>query len=168
MRRNNNNHLSLYGGGDDSDDDFYGGNMPAELAAYGGKKRKRSASKASRASRKRSRSRSSSRKRSAKEKKTYTLVSADGKELGGEYVGTSPSAAAKKAAKSKLPKKGTGTATVYIRQVTLGKGHNKVFCYHASQKMVEAPAHFKKLGITSGKVREVRVKALDCPKNLLD
>lgn len=136
---------------------------------YFGGKKKRSASKASRKSSKsksRSRSRSkSSRGKVERVKKTYTLVSAGGKDKGGEFVGTSPSAAARKAAKTNLPKKGSGSATVYIRQMTQGKGHNKVFCYNATQRMIDAPEHMRKLGV-KGKIREIIVKKKGCPKNV--
>lgn len=131
---------------------------------YGGKKRSRSKTTQKTKSTK-SRSRSRSKGKIERVKKTYTIVSAGGKDKGGEFVGTSPSAAARKAAKVNLPKKGTGSATVYIRQMTQGKGHNKVFCYNATQRMIDAPEHMRKLGV-KGKIREIIVKKKGCPKKV--
>jgi hypothetical protein len=128
------------------------------------KSSRRSKSKGSRRSKsKGSRRSSGSRRSTIKKKKTYTRVTKDGKDLGGEYTGTSPSDAARKAAKrsDKLPEKGNGEATICVRQVTRGTGHGKVICYKAKQTMVPPTEHMIKVW---GRDPKQKVRKVDLTK----
>jgi len=134
-----------------------------DLFDGGARRRSKSKSK-SRKSKSRSKSSRRSRSKTSKTKKTFTRVTRSGQDLGGEYTGTSPSDAARKAAKksNKLPKKGTGEAEICVRQITRGRGHNKISCYKATQKMVPPTEHMiKKWGRKpSEKIRSVSLRKL--------
>jgi hypothetical protein len=98
------------------------------------------------------------------ETKFYTLVKVkNGKveDLGGRYKGDSPGQAAKKAAGKVLPKGKDVKKAVkfHIRQVSHGKGHNDIFAYEATQKMVKASA-FMKERTGNDKMAKKDVKAL--------
>jgi hypothetical protein len=75
--------------------------------------------------------------------------------LGGDFSGSSPSQAAKKAAQSKvaamhkkaLPKDKSGEVVVCVRQVTKGRGFGKVSCYNVKQKMLRPPRVIVRGGI---------------------
>ena len=75
-----------------------------------------------------------------------------------EAKGSAPSDASRKLAKLLLPSKGTGKVDHFcIRQKSHGRFHNKVFCYRAEQKMVEAPKHMVKVTGSKNKLREIKV-----------
>lgn len=96
----------------------------------------------------RSRSRSRSRRRSrrrrsggAKEekRKVFTRVDKNCKDLGGEYRAKYPSQAAPKVGKPFFKQSDNGkTVRVYFRQKTPGPGHNDVWAYDVTQKLVPA------------------------------
>ena len=97
------------------------------------------------------------------ETKFYTLCKFNSKEeckdIGGRYKGDSPGQAAKKAASKVLPKGKDSKKAIkfHIRQVTHGKGHNDVFQYEATQKMVKASAFMKE-----------RLEMIKCLKKMLN
>ena len=99
------------------------------------------------------------------ETKFYTLCKFNSKgectDIGGRYKGDTPSQAAKKAASKVLPKGKDVKKAVkfHIRQVSHGKGHNDVFQYEATQKMVKASA-FMKERTGSDKMAQKDVKSL--------
>ena len=99
------------------------------------------------------------------ETKFYTICKFNSKaectDIGGRYKGDSPGQAAKKAASKVLPKGKDVKKAVkfFIRQVTHGKGHNDVFQYEATQKMVKASA-FMKERTGNDKMSQKDVKAL--------
>lgn len=105
-----------------------------------------------------------------KEKKNWTLVGASGKDLGGTFTGA-PSVAAKKAASSdfanKPLKRGkNGDTSVYIRQTSLGNGHNQIKCYKVSQKMVTPGPNVPQWFLINGKVAEKKATEVTCPVRL--
>ncbi len=98
----------------------------------------------------------------AGETKYYTLCEFKKDECvdkGGRYKGDSPGQAAKKAASKVLPKDKDIKKPVkfHIRQVSHGKGHNDVFAYQATQKMVKSSAFIKeRTGEDKMRVKDVK------------
>jgi len=84
-------------------------------------------------------------------------------DVGGRYSGTSPQAAAKKAAKSDhvFPeKKEYGKKKIYLRRMDGVRTEEKmnIFCYEVSQTMIPAPPAYTKLTGVKGKIRKVDAK----------
>ena len=96
-----------------------------------------------------------------KEKKTFTLVSASGKDLGGEYHGA-PRVAAKKASKVLFGKNKVGKVRVHVRQMTHGTGHNDVHVFDVTRKQVPAPpAVLKRFNMKKGaKIGQYQLKKI--------
>lgn len=107
----------------------------------------------------------------SKVKKVWTLVQASGRDIGGSFTG-SPAAAAKKAAASafahpRLPKGTAGSTTVYLRQVSLGRGHNQIKCYKVSQVMVKPPPNAPEWLVRGrSKIPQKNAKEVMCPPRL--
>lgn len=100
------------------------------------------------------------------EKVFYTLYDPKShKDIGGKYAANKGNiiGAAKKAAKSDhvFPEKKDYTTAkkIYLRRMDGARleENKEIFCYSVTQKMVEAPAALKKLGV-KGKIREVKAK----------
>jgi hypothetical protein len=78
----------------------------------------------------------------------YALVDPKtGKDIEGHVFSSKvgPRAAARKAAKIFLPKGKPGKVTVYLRQTSRKRGHNKFKAYEVKQEIVDAPKALLKL-----------------------
>lgn len=68
-------------------------------------------------------------------KRTFTVA---GKKDGGRFTGSTPSAAARKAANKLLKKSGQGSMTITVRETTQGSD-KKQFSYTARQQVLNPP-----------------------------